>query len=280
MRGDFISVWSETWRSIWLPLAESETAPPDMFCELYRELANAFCEQPTVEALADVIDDHEQSWRAFESSGAAEFSGEKSLVRFFEVAFEVLEDLQGDELANAYFVLLSNFIEKYNLGYALRRPCALSPTLPGMFADLSSALKRLASTDAHLAALYRAHEEALRDLRFGATDERIKTCISKQVNLMEAIASTADEVTKLTLGDMCDQLQSWPHATIRESLKKLYGFASNYPGIRHAGNPAGCIRNIETRDLAALSILLMGYSPYLASGLETNLASLIESQGA
>jgi hypothetical protein len=187
----------------------------------------------------------------------------------------VLDDLQGDELANRYFGLLSDFIEKYSLGYSLRRPCALSPTLPGMFADLVSALRRLTSTNEHLAALYRAHEEAVRDLRFGATDERIKTCISKQFMLLEAIAA-ADNVAGKTLGDMCDQVASWPHATIKDSLKKLYGFASDYPGIRHAGNPAGQLRGIETRDIAALSILLMGYSPYLTAALQTNLASLME----
>jgi hypothetical protein len=278
MRGEFSGVWSETWSAIWLPLAGQELAPPDMFCELYRELANAFFEPPSVEALADVIDNPEQSSKAFEFSAMLRFSSEKALVRFLETAFEVLEDLGGDDLANCYFTLLSAFIERYNLGYSLRRPCALSPTLAGMFADLSSSLKRLASNDEHLAALYRAHEEAVRDLRFGATEERIKTCISKQVNLLEAIAGTADEVTKLTLGDMCDQLQSWPHATIKESLKKLYGFASNYPGIRHAGNPAGQLRRIETRDLTALSILLMGYSPYLTNALETNIASLLDAE--
>lgn len=277
MRGEFIGVWSETWGAIWLPLAESETAPPDMFCELYRELAATFAEPPSIEALADVIDDPKQSWEAFERSGVARFDSEKALVRFFEAAFEILEDLQGDELANRYFGLLCAFIEKYSLGYSLRRPCALSPTLPGMFADLMSALKRLTSTDEHLAALYRAHEEAVRDLRYGATEERIKTCISRQFMLLEAIASTADAVTTQTLGDMCNQLNSWPHATIKESLKRLYGFASDYPGIRHAGNPAGKLRGVETRDLAALSILLMGYAPYLSNALDTNLASLMDA---
>ena len=276
MRGEFIGVWSETWRAIWFPLAESEVAPPDMFCELYRELAAAFAESPSIEALADVIDDPKQSWEAFESSGAAQFSSEKALVRFFEVAFEILEDLRGDELTNQYFGFLSAFIEKYSLGYSLRRPCALSPTLPGMFADLMSALKRLASTDEHLAALYRAHEEAVRDLRYGATEERIKTCISRQFMLLEALASKSDAVTAQTLGDMCNQLTLWPHATIKESLKRLYGFASDYPGIRHAGNPAGKLRGVEARDLAALSILLMGYTPYLSDALETKLASPVE----
>lgn len=277
MRGEFIGVWSETWAAIWLPLADEEVAPPDMFCELYRELAAAFAEPPTIEALADVIDDPKQSWQAFEASGAAKFKSEGALVRFFEVAFETLEDLQGDELSNRYFGLLAAFIEKYSLGYSLRRPCALSPTLQGMFADLTGALKRFASTDEHLFALHRAHEEAVRDLRYGATEERIKTCIGRQVMLLEAIASSTDKVTANTLGAMCDQLVSWPHATIKDSLKKLYGFASDYPGIRHAGNPAGQLRGIETRDLAALSILLVGYSPYLTSALETNLASLVDS---
>jgi len=274
MRGDFISVWSETWQQIWHPLAESKAAPPDVFCELYRELVTAFAEPPGIETLVDIIDDPKQSWEAFEASGVAEFSGEKALVRFFEVAFQVLEDLQGDELANLYFGLLSTFIEKYNLGYSLRRPCALSPTLAGMFADLAVAIKRLASTDEHLSALHRAHEEALRDLRYGATEERIKTCIGRQVMLLEAFAASVDSVTANTLGSMCDQVATWPHATIKESLKKLYGFASDYPGIRHAGNPASKIRSIEIHDLAALSILLIGFSPYLTHGLNTNLAKL------
>jgi hypothetical protein len=276
MRGEFIGVWSETWEAIWRPLTEVGEIPADVYCDLYRELSSAFAEASSVEALADIIDDPQQSRQALIDSKHARFSSEKALVRFFEAAHDVLEDLQGDELTNRYFGLLSDFIEKYSLGYSLRRPCALSPTLPGMFADLARALKRLTNTDEHLASLYRAHEEAVRDLRYGATQERIKTCISKQINLMEAVAATADEVTKLTLGDMCDQLQSWPHATIRESLKKLYGFASNYPGIRHAGNPDGKLRDIEARDLAALSIMLLGYSPYLTAALETNLASLVE----
>lgn len=275
MRGEFISVWPETWSNIWLPLAASEFAPNDMFCELYRELANAFKISLSAESLADVIDNQQQSLDAFERVESTQFTDEAALVRFFEAAFEVLDDLQGDELSNLYFGFLSAFIDKFSLGYSLRRPCALSPTVVGMFSDITSSLKRFVDTDDHLASLYRAHEESIRDLRFGATDERIKTCISKQINLMEAIAATSDSVTAQTLGDMCSQLKFWPHKTIQDSLNKLYGFASNYPGIRHAGNPASKIRDVDTRDLAALSILLMGYSQYLTSALPTKLPSLL-----
>jgi len=38
MRGEFIGVWSETWREIWLPLIDHEGVPEDIFCELYRAL--------------------------------------------------------------------------------------------------------------------------------------------------------------------------------------------------------------------------------------------------
>lgn len=278
MYGEFIGVWSETWKAIWLPLAESDAAPTDMFCELYRELATAFATPLSVESLADVIDNQEQSWKAFESSQSAKFSNEPTLVRFFEIAFDVLDDLQGDDLSNAYFGLLSAFIDKYSLGYSLRRPCTLSPTLPGIFSDLMAALKRFSEADEHLAALYRAHEESIRDLRLGATEDRITTCISKQVNLMEGIASTTDRVTARTLGDICGQLNLWPHLTIRESLKKLYGFTSDYPGIRYGGNPSSRLRSIDSRDLAALSILLAGYSHYLTPSLESNLPFLLVEQ--
>lgn len=275
MRGEFFAVWSETWTDIWLPLSESEKAPSDLFCELYRELAEAFTERPSVEALADVIDDPEQSRLAFELSGVSQFISEKALVRFFEAVHDVLDDLQGEELTNYYFALLTAFIEKYSLGYSLRRPCALSPTVSGMFADVTRVLKQLAEGDEHLSSLYRAHDEAIRDLRLGATEERIKTCLNKQFMLLEAVANVAGAVRGRTLGEICDQVDWWPHVTIKDSLKKLYGFASDYPGIRHGGNPGGRLRDIGTRDLLALSIVLMGYLPYLVRMQETDLTSLV-----
>ena len=112
------------------------------------------------------------------------------------------------------------------------------------------------------------YEDAARDLRFGCTDGRIKTCIGKQFMLLEAIAALDPAVTKNTLGDMCGQLNSWPHATIKEALKKLYGFASDYPGIRHGNRAKGALRAIEMRDMVAMSILLMGFTPYLTHGLD------------
>jgi len=267
MRGEFIGVWSDTWREIWDDLAAHEAAPNDLFCELYRELATVLKAAPSAQALADVIDDPVQSKKAFEETRAEDLSGERGLVAFLENAQAILDDLGGEPLANHYFNQLGAFIERFSLRYDLRRPCTLCPTLSGVFASLLRDLRAVTSQDANLDSLMKEFEDAVRDLRYGCSDGRIKTCISKQFMLLEALGAICPGVTKATLGDMCDQLASWPHAAIKESLKKLYGFASDYPGIRHGTNAKGAIRTIEMRDMVAMSILLAGFTPYLTDQL-------------
>ncbi len=282
MRGEFIGVWSETWREIWLPLIDlpldenNDSVPEDLFCELFRALAGeprkpgALRVTPSVESVADILDDPAQSRQTFEATTVSELAGERELVGFFEAAHDALEELGGDALANRYFNLLASFIDKFSLRYDLRRPCILCPTLPGIFTSLVRDLRALTSQDAHLDALMKDYEDAIRDLRFGCTDSRIRTCIGKQFMLLEGIGAVAPGVTKGTLGDMCDQLSSWPHSTIKEALKKLYGFASDYPGIRHGRSAKGALRTIEMRDMVAMSVLLTGFTPYLESRLSAD----------
>jgi hypothetical protein len=51
-------------------------------------------------------------------------------------------------------------------------------------------------------------------------------------------------------------------------MKSLYGFTSDYPGIRHGGTAANAIRAIDMRDMVAMSILLAGFTPYLTDQLD------------
>lgn len=268
MRGEFIAVWAETWSTIWLPLAEHGTAPRDLFCELYRELAGSLKTPPSIEELADVIDDLGRSVDAFKAIDASDFAGERAVVTFVEGVHNVLEDLSGDVLANYYFNLLETFANKFNLRYDLRRPCTFCPTLAGVFASLVRDLRLATSQDTHLDSLMKDFEDAIRDLRTDASDSRIKTCIQKQVNLLEAIGRFCPGVTKTTLGAICDQIRTWPHDKIREAMKNLYGFASDYPGIRHGGTPTNALRAIEMRDLVSMTILLAGFTPYLMDRLD------------
>src|ERR1700687_1799303 len=143
MRGEFIGVWSESWREIWLPLINHDYIPEDIFCELYRVLAPVLREKPSVQALADIIDNPVQSRETFEKTSATDFAGERALVTFIEAAHLALDELAGDEVSNSSFNLLTGFINKFNLRYDLPRPCTLSPTLPGIFAGLMNDLERL-----------------------------------------------------------------------------------------------------------------------------------------
>jgi hypothetical protein len=270
MRGELIGVWSETWREIWQPLIEEplgddgEDVPEDVFCELYREIAKALKTPLSDETLADIINDPAQSRKAFEETTAADFAGERALVGFFESAYDVLEELGGDALSNRYFNLVERFIDKFSLRYDLRRPCTLCPTLPGVFASLVRDLRAMTSQDPHLDALMKEFENAVRDLRHDCSEGRIKTCIQKQVNLVEAIASSFPGVSGKTLGRICDEVGTWPHEKLKAAMKDLYGFASDYPGIRHGGTPANALRTVDMRDMVAMSILLAGFTPYLS----------------
>lgn len=369
MRGEFLGVWSETWREIWLPLIDQpfgedgESLPEDIFCELYRELREAL-RKPTGDAavqfllgdaivLREAFDGaaqrgkpdlaHEVVKEAFDKSGAEEveapaerrhrlevalsgllgrppaallgavlqeqardavkvqvvwkraaertindplasrvafekttaedLAGERALVGFFESVHGVLESFEeseGDTLTNRYFTLLTGFIEKYSLRYDLRRPCILCPTLPGVFASLVRDMRALAGTDSHLDTLMKEFENAVRDLRQDCSDGRIKTCIQKQVNLLEAIGRTYPGVTGTTLGAICDQVGTWPHEKLKAAMKDLYGFACDYPGIRHGGTPANALRTVDMRDMVAMTVLLAGFTPYLAAQLDTD----------
>ena len=146
----------------------------------------------------------------------------------------------------------------------------MCPTLPGVFASLVRDLRVLASQDAHLDALMKEFENAVRDLRHDCSDGRIKTCIQKQVNLLEAIGRTVPGVTGATLGAICNQVGTWPHEKLKEAMRDLYGFASDYPGIRHGGTPANALRAVDMRDMVAMSILLAGFTPYLSNGLDAD----------
>ena len=128
-------------------------------------------------------------------------------------------------------------------------------------------LRALTNQDPHLDALTKDFEDAVRDLRHDGSDRRIKTCIQKQMNLLEAIGRAAPDVTGTTLGAICDQVDTWPHKKLKEAMKSLYGFASDYPGIRHGGTPESALRAVDMRDMVAMSILLTGFTPYLESRL-------------
>ena len=223
--------------------------------------------EATARAREAIVNDASKSRQTFEQIRSSAFVGEIALVRFLESAFEILEDVGGDPLSNRYFNLLSSFIDKFSLRYDLRRPCTLCPTLPGMFTALLRELDTLSTTDQNIDKRLRHFKEALQDLRLGPTEGRISNCVMKQVMLLEAVAAASGEAAGTDLGALCKALDHWPHPAVKMSLLNLYGFASDFPGVRHGTPSTGMERDIDMRDMVAMSILLAGFTPYLTHGL-------------
>ncbi len=269
MRGSLLPVWSRTWREVWSPLARHPAVPEDLFCELYRALVPALKLAPDDTTLAETVDDIPASRRAFQRVSAADLRSEAAALGFLQNAHAVLDDLAGDALANAYYNRLASFVELFNLRYELRRPCRLYPTLPGVFAHVLYDLREHTRDHPHLHTLQRDFDEAFRDLHDRGGEGRIKTCLQKQVNLLEALGRANPQVKGYVLPDICDELV-WPHRKVRDALKNLYSFTCDYPGIRHGGKPGSVEGNLGMREMLALCILFAGFTPYLTNRLDAD----------
>lgn len=275
MAGELISAWPNTRQDIWDELATAEGAPDDLYCELLRS-ASAWLRKPDdpeelnlwQAALLEAFASPTLSKDVFNRLNASDFNGEKALCAFLEDASDTLQELSGEELASLYFVCLSKFIDKFNLRYELLPSCKLMPSIPGVFEGLIDELRRQSNSDEHISSLLAEFENAVRDLKIEHSEARIKTCIQKQVNLLEGIAQKSPLVTKGDLASMCGQLKSWPHLGIKSSAACLYSFASDYPGIRHGGQPNNVLRAIELRDFISMTILLTGFLPYLSDEID------------
>jgi hypothetical protein len=236
--------------------------------EAFEEYRIEFAEfQEELEAYTDASSRPDLAWEQFKGFYLDVENSEPELVRAIEKAFDVLEEFGGDEASNSFFNSFNDFLEKYSLRYDLRRPFSLHPTLPGIFANLMRDIRNLTQHDAALAGLMHDFEEAFRDLKFDKSDRRMRQCMEAQFKLLEAIAQGYPGIAPDSLGRMCHHLPTWPHPTMRAAIGNLYGFASNYPGIRHAGNPASKLRDIEMRDMVAVAVILAGFSPYLTDQL-------------
>jgi hypothetical protein len=305
MNGELLPVWDRSWQEVWLPLSKSSVAPEDLFVELVGGLAVP-PQQPTAPAappastfdvegvLVDLIalnarqeyevaigkyTERRSEFETALTSGAmarsffrkllSTVSGEASAINFLELAHATLVAYGDGNLTARFRKLVGDFIARFSLRYELRGNFSIHATIPGVFTKLISELKKLAATDPHLKDLLFEFEEAFGDLKSDQTQARIKTSLQKQFNLLEALGQKYPGVSETTLGAICNQLD-WPHATIKEVGKKLYGFRSNYPGLGHAGSASSVLRQLEMKDFVSLSLMLASLTTYLTRGLDSD----------
>ncbi|EEE43623.2 hypothetical protein [Roseibium alexandrii] len=303
MNGELLHVWPQTWVEIWSKLKKARNAPKDLYIELIRQLVPAPIE-PEVPAappaaafnengeLIDpeylrIRDAYHQSHAEFDQrrmsrenalsgddtqayfkNALTSVTTEEDAVAFLEKAYGTLETFDEEaELKAKFRELVLDFLSKFSLRYELRDEFSLNPTIAGVFVKMLAEVKRLTAGDDHINELLAEFDDAFADLKIARTPARMKTCLQKQYNLLEAIGATYPGVEAETLGAMCDQLD-WPHATIKEVGKKLYGFGSNYPGLRHGGRRRAALRPLDMKDFVSISLMLAAFTPYVIAELE------------
>jgi hypothetical protein len=284
MLGELGQVWPSSWVEIWVPLLQHPEFGDDLARDLFREHvpepkvagSAADLSEGDLLALSAAIRVYEERAADARKAKAAlkriwfkRPTNEGAAIAFLESSYSILQEYGDGNYANEYFNRVDRFLKRYSLRYDLRRPLTLHPILSGIFASLIKELRTMSLQDEHLSTLLTEFEHSVRDLKADLSQARIKTCLQKQFNLLEAIGRTYPGVTCQTLGDMCGQISSWPHATIRDALRRLYGFRSDYPGLGHAGNPAGVLRDLDARDIVAIGVVLAGFVPYLSERLNS-----------
>ncbi|MFA4917722.1 MAG: hypothetical protein WC581_00565 [Thermodesulfovibrionales bacterium] len=263
MTGSLRNHWEYTPEEIWEPLAAHNSAPPDLFNNLY-EAAEDFLALPTPEPLFEEIqNDAVKAHTAFSALSGSDFRDETAIVEFLETAYEVIVDYDVPGNPEIFKQLLRQFIGKYNLRYRLDDPFKLRFLLPGSFTNLYSELQRLNSTNGHLSGLLQDFEHAFDRYARSQDAADLKTCIAKASNYAEGLASTTHG-NPGTLGALCNHIGDWPHDKVKEALQNLYKFCSDYPGIRHAGNPNGIRRDLSAKDSTLICLLLLGFTGYLS----------------
>lgn len=268
MSGRLQDVWQFVWPEIWLRLEEITEVSLDIYQDLYVELAKVYRKAPQPSIFETVANNPLLAREALEFSVAIDFRGEGPIVRFFEDAYDVLTETGSVELPSKYESLLSTFLDSRNLRYHLAQPFQLVPRISGVFAAVWSDVMVKLQADQDLIEATAEFEHAFRALSRSHAGPDMKTCIQKAAMLVEAIASAYPEAKGDTLGELCDSIKCWPHSAVKEALKKIYGFCSDYPGIRHNVRRAGRIRPLEMRDSMILPLLLLIASGYFASNSE------------
>jgi hypothetical protein len=285
MSGRFQDVWHYVWPEIWLELEQSEVwaqlaegsgyTVDELYMSAYVELAKALKKAPQPADYDVTANDPVLARRTLEITPASALRCEAATARFFENAYDAVSEAGSPELDDEFRRLVRRFLKFRNLRYELIEPFKLHAHLPGVFAALFSDVLVATRTAPQLRQALGDFEYAFRALERSHSEADMKTCILKATMLVEALASAVPGAKGQTLGDLCNSIECWPHSAIKEAVKRIYGFCSDYPGIRHNTLSDSPIRALEMRDSIIVPMLLLTAAGYF--GANTNLLDVLRS---
>jgi hypothetical protein len=271
MSGSLRQAWTYFAEELWEPLANytagNAAAPLSLFSDLF-VTADEFI-SPRLEPadLAEVSNDPDTARELFLSLIGTDFTSESDIVLFLEEVHNVITGYEIPAYDDFYQRLLRNLLWKFNLRYRLDDPFTLRFLLPGSFTNLYTELHRLNIGNGHLTDLLTDFEKSFDRYARSQDPSDLKGCIANVSKYVEGLAGVTCGKPG-SLGDLCRDIKDWPHSAMQTALTNLYGFCSDYPGIRHAGNPAGVRRELATRDVTLASLLLLSFSGYLSPTMD------------
>jgi hypothetical protein len=181
-------------------------------------------------------------------------SDEPKSIEILEGFYDVLNEFN-PEIAADYREELGEFIDGYNLRYVLSNECKIQLSIQGLLLSQFMKLRNTIAANSHVSQSLDQLEATISELRYAAHEER--NCIGVATNLLEGIACSKTTNSENTLGRAIDGCNVFPHEALRKCVKEFYKFASDYPNIRHAGNPASRIRDLKKDDaLLAIGLAL------------------------
>ena len=263
MIGSLVEHWKYTWADVWIVLERSRRAPPDLFVDLYRTAIEPPQDEIAKKRFDLVVNDPAQARNAFEQIRSSDFGDDRAIVEFLESAFTTIREFGVPRFENLYRYLVREFTAKYNLTYRIDDPFRVRLVLPGVFASFYDDLVRANRTDPHLRTLMNNFERAFGSYAKSKESHELNSCIHNAFIYAEGLAGK-NTGKGGTLGKLCDSLKCWPHNTVRDSLKTLYGFRNDYPGLGHGANQKGKLRDLEPRDAIVVCLLLLSFSGYLS----------------
>lgn len=278
---------------LWQPLTDVDECPRSLFGEIYSGL-RPFLNEPVVDYVMEAdgrvrhryarLDD--LATTAISEPAIAEsllldisqhdFESEFAATSAISAVYDVLVDIDPDDLAGRYLGALRAFVDRYSLRYYVDAKARLWVSLAGFAAALFEQMRTRWQDNMYIRKQLDAFEHALAECLADPAETRIMTTIQKQCNLLEAIGMQHQQVQGNTLGSIVDQVGSWPHNNLRDAAKLLYGFASDYPGIRHGGTAGSDIRDLDIRDLAGVTLSLAGFTAYFAEDMGSKIGLAIQ----
>ena len=299
MRGHLRLVADRAFDELWQPLTDHDDCPSNVFGEIYAGLYSHLRkpqpdyvreEDGTIRdsnisldnRLALAMSDPATAEAMLASLSEADFDSELAAHRAISSTYSVLGDIATDDLAITYRDLLRSFVDQYSLRYYVDERARLWISFSGLATALFGQIRLAAEAHPHLLQELCAFERALAECLAEPAEDRIKTTIQKQVNLLEAFGSKHHLVsrntlgTRNTLGHMLAQVGSWPHDSMLDAAKQLLKFANDYPGIRHGGNYELATRKLDLRDLASVTLSLVGLIAYLADDFEAQIGPAMQ----